>query len=192
MKIEKMIEIAKEEFKDHVAKFNQINEYTQEIEFQKPGTNYYSIRFLLSRDCLFVCGDLGEAVYQLTETATVDRIASGYDLSYLTEKLRTVTGGKYSFDSGKAINRIQEDLNGYDAEVKEFCEELITIAQACSSNEEWCMELVKREVELNEVICDWLAWLPCAGDQLDMSVVLYWVALKMAAKQLGYKVAFFN
>lgn len=195
MKREEVIKFAKEEFKDHVATFSQLNEYTQEVEFKKPGTCYYYVRFVMSGNYLFVCGDLGEAVYQLTEQARIDRIAGGYDLGYLTGKLRT--GNKYSFDSDTAIERIKEDMEQCDEEdltdeIKEAYEELISLARGCSTKEEWNIRIAQNEDVADTVGSEWYEWLPGAGDQLDTSIMLYWIALKMAAKQLGHEVKYFD
>ncbi|MHC1749446.1 MAG: hypothetical protein AB9856_14335 [Cellulosilyticaceae bacterium] len=197
MKREELIKFAKKEFKDHVATFKQLNEYTQEIEFRKPGTSYYYVRFLLNGNYLFACGDLGEAVYQLTEQARIERIASGYDLGYLTGKLRCVDGGKYTFDSDTAVERIKEDLEECDEECltperKEAYDTLMDLAKQCSSIETWNVELARHEDEADEVCSDWWEWLPGAGNELNNSVVLYWIALKMAGKQLGHEVKYFE
>lgn len=197
MKMEKIIESTKEEFKDHVAKFTQLNEYTQEVEFKKPGTSYYYVRFVMSGNYVFVCGDLGEAVYQLTEQAKIERIASGYELGYLSGKLRTISGGKYTFDSETAIERIKEDMEECDNESlddkrKQAYDDLMDLALECSSNENWNISLAQNQDICYTVDADWWEWLPRAGEQLRTSVILYWIALKMAAKQLGYDVAYFK
>lgn len=197
MNREEIIKFAKEEFKDHIAKFTQLNEYTQEVEFKKPGTHYYYVRFVMSGNYLFVCGDLGEAVYQLTEQAKIERIAGGYDLGYLSGKLRTISGGKYTFDSETAIERIKEDMEECDEEYlddkrKQAYDDLMDLALECSTNENWNIELAQNQDICRTVDTDWWEWLPGAGQQLSTSAVLYWIALKMAAKQLGYKVAYFK
>ncbi|MGL5766188.1 MAG: hypothetical protein ACRCX8_11165 [Sarcina sp.] len=195
MKKDEVIKWAKDEFKDHVATFSQLNEYTQEVEFKKPGTCYYYVRFVMSGNYLFVCGDLGEAVYSLTEQARIDRIAEVYDLGYLTGKLRA--GEKYTFDSDTAIERIKEDMEQYDEEdltdeSKEAYEEIISLAKGCSTKEEWNIQIAQNEDVADKLCSEWWEWLPGAGDQLDMSIMLYWIALKLAAQQLGYEVKYFE
>lgn len=197
MNKEEIIKFAKEEFKDHVAKLTQLNEYTQEVEFKKPGTNHYYVRFVMSGNYLFVCGDLGEAVYQLTEQANFERIASGYDLGYLSRKLRTISGGKYTFDSETAIERIKDHMMERDEEYlddkrKQAYDDLMDLALKCRTIENWNTELAHNQDICRTVDIDWWEWLPAAGQQLSMYAVLYWIALKMAAKQLKYKVSYFE
>lgn len=57
------------------------------IDWRKPGTGVYSVRYLLDRNYLHVTGDCGDALYQLTEEATLERLAH-YDMDYLFGKLR--------------------------------------------------------------------------------------------------------
>ena len=95
MNKERAIEFARKTFEKHEATFTQLNDYTQEIVFKKPGTGIYGMRFVLSGNCVFVCGDCGEGVYCLAEQARIDRIAGNYDLGYFTGKLRCNDGGEY-------------------------------------------------------------------------------------------------
>lgn len=195
MKTEEVIKLAKENFKDHVASFSQLNEYTQEVEFKKPGTCHYYVRFVMSGNYLFVCGDLGEAVYQLTQQARIDRIAGGYDLGYLTGKLRT--GNKYTFDYDTAVEDIKEDMEEWEAEdltdeIKKAYEDLIDLAQGCNTQEQWHIALAQNEDIADKISSEWWEWLPRAGEQLRTSIIFYWVALKMAGKQLGYEVKYFE
>ena len=197
MNKERAIEFARKTFEKHEATFTQLNDYTQEIVFKKPGTGIYGMRFVLSGNCVFVCGDCGEGVYCLAEQARIDRIAGNYDLGYFTGKLRCNDGGEYVFDSDTAIEGINEDMSEWEkdeltAERKEAYGELIEIARCCSSIEEWSIELARNEDMLNDQFGEWWEWLPSVGNELRTSVVMYWVALKMAGQQLGYEDKYFK
>lgn len=198
------IEYAKKCFKDHEAKFTQLNEHTQEIEWGKPGTSTYYIRFLLNGNRVFICGDVGDAVYTLTERADIKKISEGYELGYFTGKLTASENGKYCFDSDKAIERLKEqreeyldDIEDEDdqeeiEEIKEAYEELISLAEECRTIEEWNYGLKDNEVYAEEIDSDWYEWMPCAGNELRQSIVMYWVGLKMAGKQLGYEAKYLD
>lgn len=72
-------------FKDHVAEI-QGEEGLQVIYWGQPGTSMYRTKFVLAGYNVFVSGDLGEAVYNLTCAATLENI-KGFDLGYFTGKL---------------------------------------------------------------------------------------------------------
>lgn len=181
----------KERFKEHIATLIQYGDSVKEITFMKKDTCWDGIRFMLTRNYIFVYGDLGEAVYELSEKADIRKIAEGYDLYYLTSKLRTVAGGKYIFDSDRAVEEIESEMNELNEnelkEKKSAYQTFIELAKECGSSEEWNVMIARNESEADE-LGEWYEWLPSAGRTLNGIVALYWVALKMALKQLGYDV----
>ena len=196
MKKEKLIEYAKECFENHKVKFTQISDDTQEIEWGNPKSSAYYIRYLLNGNRVFVCGDVGDAVYSLTERADIKRIAEEYDLHYFTGKITATEHGKYSFDSSTAAERLayekkcdkeDSDTGKLDEEVMDAYRTLFDLARECNSLEEWHYGLREHEEKAMLIDCDWWEWMPNAGNELRQSIVMYWVGLKMAAKQLGYE-----
>lgn len=201
MSKEKVIEFAKKCFEKHKATFIQINEYTQEIEWGEPGTSSYYIRYLLNGNRVFVCGDVGDAVYSLTERADIKKIGETYDLSYFTGKLTASEHGKYNFDGSTAAERIAYnkkcaiedcDEDKLDDEVRRAYNTFFDLARECTSLEEWHYGIRENEEYAMLIDEDWWEWMPGAGNELRQSVVMYWVGLKMAAKQLGHKVKYLD
>lgn len=199
MKREETIQFAKECFKNHVAKFTQINEHTQELEWGNPNSSAYYIRYVFNGNRVFVCGDVGDAVYSLTERADIKKIAKGYELSYFTGKLTASENGKYSFDSNTAIERLTEEKendkedseNGkLSKELNEAYREIFKLARESSTIDEWHLGLRENEDYALEIDQDWWEWMSNAGNELRQSIVMFWFGIKMAAQQLGYEVKY--
>ena len=111
--IEKAIEEIKNEwFADHVAEIKG-EEGLQVIQWGTPGTSMYRTKYVLSGSNVFISGDIGEAVYTLTCTATPENI-KGYNLSYFTGKLKASYGDRWNFDSEKARRELNEYWEEYD------------------------------------------------------------------------------
>lgn len=191
-------EIKEEWFEDHIAKVQKLDEDTTVIHWGKPNGGCYWIRYVLSGGFICVMGDCGEAIYQLTEKACIEKIAQGYDLSYMTRKIACSRHEKYSFSNDEAVKRLQEWANELreEDELTEEKEEiilnLISEAKECTSKAHWDYILARNEDKISEIECDWWEWLPGIGDELDISLIAYWVGLKMVGKQLGYETKYID
>ena len=110
------IEEQKKRFKDHVAKFTDYGNI-KILDFQRPGSNKYRIRFLFQEDfCrLHISGDLGEL------TATNYRNMNYEDFGpdfcknpyYFEEKIDCHERPIYEYDEDKARKDIKEMLEEY-------------------------------------------------------------------------------
>ena len=52
------------------------------IDWRKPGTGVFAIRYILDSNYLSVTGDAGDAIYQLTEKAELKHLAH-YGMDYM-------------------------------------------------------------------------------------------------------------
>lgn len=191
MTINEVIRFAKEQFRDHIATISQPNEYTQEIEFKKPATEYCYIKLIFSRDYLFICGSLGEAVYRFDSQVCIENVSSNYCLSFFASNL--IVGNQFSFDCDVAASNIVEHMKDLEREgLERVCgdayKKLVDLVMDCNTAEQWYSVLEKHKDLAFKASDDWWEWLPSVGNQINTSIIMHWVALKLAGKQIGCKV----
>lgn len=195
---DKVKEIKEGWFDKHIATIQKLDDDTTVIHWGRPNGGCYWIRYILSGGFISVMGDCGEAIYQLTEKADLEKIARGYDLSYMTRKLACSRYEKYSFNSCEAIKALREwadelrECDDLTEEKEEVILKLISEAKECVSKEHWAYILARNEDEISQVECEWYEWMPGIGDELDMSLIAYWLGLKMVGKQLGYETKYID
>lgn len=85
---------------------------TEVIEWRKPGTWTYGMRFIIHRQWLCVVGDVGEATYQWSEDISLAFLA-GLDFHYFRSKCQASPGGRkwdeFNPDVGLAELRACDD-----------------------------------------------------------------------------------
>ena len=140
--IKKWIDHAREKFADFTATFKQFDGISTLDWRHKNGSFDYYMRVIFDedRECMYISGDLGDAVFQFTEKAMIERISRYSSFYYFMEKMQ------------------------------------------CSSDEYINDGLTDR---LSECDPDYREWLYCAGRRIHPRVIIWWTALKLAAKQLG-------
>ncbi|MDD5589420.1 MAG: hypothetical protein PHP92_05170 [Candidatus Nanoarchaeia archaeon] len=84
--------IRNEWFKWHKTNINKVNEDITIIEFDN-GTSYYYVKIIMDNNLVIITGDIGEAIYKLTEKSSIESIAK-YDIAYFSSKLTTMSRGK--------------------------------------------------------------------------------------------------
>ena len=100
-------------FCEHVAKLKTVDVGSEAItvlDWRNPNSGHYAMRFLFERNFIIVTGDLGEAVFELTELAEPSRVAK-YDIAYLHSKLRCSSEGFSSFCGDYALDEIKDNLH---------------------------------------------------------------------------------
>ncbi|MED0963836.1 hypothetical protein [Bacillus paramycoides] len=184
--IEKAIEEIKNDwFADHVAEVKG-EEGLQVIQWGKPGTSMYRTKYVLSGANVFISGDIGEAVYKLTCSATFDNI-KGFNLSYFMEKLTAFCGDRWNFDSKKAKRELEEYWQEYEMSDQEDSGEMYTkilsaINESSSMNEYqyWLYDAYHSTSMDSETISD----VSDFGKRLPYRLIGYWLGLQMAIEQL--------
>lgn len=187
------IEKAKKEikdnwFKNHVAEIRG-SEGLQVIYWEKPGTFEYRTMFVLSDNNIFISGDIGEAVYNLTCSATLKNIKE-FDLRYLTRKLTAHSDERWSFNYKKALRELDEwYLERKDDQLDdldELHEDLREAAMNFSLHEHFKTAVFSIyetttahwfDTEEAESVSDF-------GSELPHQFIAYWVGLQMAINQL--------
>ncbi|EJR36972.1 hypothetical protein [Bacillus cereus] len=173
-------------FKDHVAEI-QGEEGLQVIYWGQPGTSMYRTKFVLAGYNVFVSGDLGEAVYNLTCAATLENI-KGFDLGYFTGKLTAFCEERWNFDEEKAKRELDEywkeyDMNETTENGREVYDHIISAIDESSSMEGyhfWLSEVYHNSSLDSDTLED--VW--NFGKRLPRRLIGYWLGLQMAIEQL--------
>lgn len=179
-------EIREHWFKDHKATYTQYGDI-KVLEWGKPGSGFYYVRYVFDRNKMYVSGDLGEAVFVFTETVDV-YIQGTYSLGYFESKLRAYHEARRDFDEEKARKRLREWLkdlkeNGikYDHDsMKDLFSELTD----CMTSDGWAFVVNMHSGFISELEPDYFEWMYSIGDKIPSRVHGYLMGFKMASEQL--------
>ena len=101
------------------------------IDFRRPDSSKYAVRYVLAGSAIYITGDIGAAVFQLTEKADVAELAK-YNFSYFASKLVTSDQPDAVFLPEVFAAEIKEDLNlDVPANVRS---QLVEAARQCDGN----------------------------------------------------------
>jgi hypothetical protein len=189
---ERMEEIKSDWFSKHKATYQKLSDETSVLTWKEDGTSMYHVRYVFDRNRLFITGDIGDAVFVLTEKANFKTIASEYSMHYLFGKLRA-DNEAYDFDSEKAIETLKDHFKDYefdnDEDKKEFnemAEEIYScIREECNTENQWATALnCDYYDKLTEYDVDCWEWIYAIGKELSWQALGWVVGLQMAYKQL--------
>ena len=110
------LERQKENFKNHVAKFTDYGNI-KILDFQKPNSSYYRIRFLFEEDYyrLHISGDLGELSATNDSNMSYEKFSDFVnDISYFKQKINCHSRKLYVYDEDLAKEQLKEKLEEYD------------------------------------------------------------------------------
>ncbi|MFW6030179.1 MAG: hypothetical protein ACOCRO_07995 [Halanaerobiales bacterium] len=178
-------------FKDHVAEYQKLNDEVSILDWGKPRTNFYRVRYVFDRYMLFISGDIGEAAFRLTWNGTPESFKD-VNLGYFFSKIAAYEGGKWDFDSDAAINELHEwqerylEEYEYGDEAADIFEDLFRLITECNSVEYWKQGLLSEGLyeRLSEYDCDCYEWLFSIGQAVPIRIKGYLIGLKMANEQL--------
>lgn len=173
-------------FKDHIATLTEHGDL-KVLDWKKPGTSFYYVRYVFDGYKMYITGDLGEAIFCLTWKADIGSF-SNLSLGYFHEKLNAYCSDKYDFDSDKAVKRLREWLNQLKEDEKEYehdkMQELFERARSCSEEWEWVEVIHEYEDFISDLDVDYWEWLYNIGREYPIRVFSYLIGLQMASKQL--------
>lgn len=186
-------------FKDHKAELIDMGEI-QVLNWRNPNDNNYSVRYVFDGYKLYISGDIGEAVFNLTWKATVHSFEDMY-AGYFLSKMSTCSNGKYEFDSCEAEQKIiewknkllQDDEFESDDEKREeiidTINEMIEDMKSCNSEEQWAWEYVNEKYNdfISEYDQDYWEWMYEIGRVTPYHNYAFLIGLQMASKQLKNK-----
>lgn len=118
-RIEKQVLSAREHFAHHRAVFCQFDGISTLDWQHEGGTSNYYVRYVFdeNRCNLYISGDLGSAIFCLTEKALLPELAR-YSVDYFLKKLECSTD-KYRYDDEEAQEELEEYLLSDDEELTE-------------------------------------------------------------------------
>lgn len=189
---ERMDFIKSEWFKDHIATYEELSKNTSVLSFNKQGTNAYAVRYIFDRNYLIITGDIGDAIFCLTEKAKLKSIADEYSISYLFGKLRADRDA-YDFDGEKAIEKLKSNFAEYDfdddeekEEFEDLAEEMYSaIREECNTESQWATILnCDYYDKIQEYDCDCWEWIYSIGKEYSWQALGWVVGLRMAYEQL--------
>lgn len=182
-------------FKDHKATLTKCGDITV-LDWRKPGTCCYAVRYVFDGDKMYITGDIGEALFWLTWKADVHSF-NGISTDYFMEKMRAYSNDRYDYDGKEAATYLKEWLDEriedmeFDTEEdkEDFLEEfneLVDDAESCDSENQWGWEYVNEKWHdfIKELDCDYWEWIYHIGRTVPHRIVGYIVGLQMASEQL--------
>lgn len=187
-------EIRERWFENHIIKNIEGEELFQRISFGEKGTRMYQVDYVLSGNMVFITGDLGDAAYSLTCSATLDNIKR-FNLSYFTGKLTAHQRERWDFDREQAQEQIEEyifdwcDVEHVDQlneEDNELYEELLYATNNWDSSNHFEMAVFSIFDNTN---VEWFdseaaSCIAGCGQRLSRSFIAYWLGLQMIIEQL--------
>jgi len=187
-------DIKKNWFPEHVAKVAEYDGITI-LDWRKPGTNMYAVRYVFTGSSLFITGDIGDAVFGLTWRGTIDSFED-VDLSYLMGKLTCCSRERWDFNEEKALKELKEwreerieDMeqdDAYTKEINEIYEEVESGISESSSTDYFSHAVfrVYHEVSTQYVDSEDFSMISDFGKELPNVFSAYLLGIQMANKQL--------
>jgi hypothetical protein len=184
-------------FPEHVATVTEYEKVTI-LDWKKPGTNGYAVRYIFAGNKLYVSGDIGEAIFDLTWYATIQSFKD-IDISYLMGKLSCSRREKYDFVEAKAHQELDEwreerleDMEHdeeYTAEIQEVYEGIQGAIAESGGVEDFDREIfrVYHDVSTQHVDSEDFSMIHDFGKQLNSVFPAYLLGIKMAIEQLDLK-----
>lgn len=179
-------EIREHWFKDHKAELKYLGEI-QVLNWKRPGTIVYRVRYVFDGNMMYISGDLGEAVFWLTWKGHVHSF-NDVHIQYFAEKLQAYNGDRWNFCSEKAVKRLREwlkDIKEYGRDYDhEEMRELFEEARSCGRVQEWTAIVNIRAKFISKLDCDFWEWFYDIGNEYPARLQSYLIGLKMASAQL--------
>lgn len=184
--------IAKNWFENHKANLTTYDDVSI-LDWKEEGTSVYSVRYIFAGSKLYISGDIGNAIFDLTWKSTPDSFED-INLGYLLGKLSCHSRERWHFDEKKAktdLHDWHEEMT-YDAEEKslkeanEIYSAMNQIIDSVSSPKELEMELFNYYMDNSFYYFDGedFSILSDFGKKLPMCFVAYLLGIKLANKQL--------
>lgn len=176
-------EIRSHDFRNHVATLERFGPITV-VEWRRPDTNAYAVRYVCDGNRIYITGDLGTAVFALSWIATIHAF-DGQSLSYLHEKLKISSepDRAMEFDpayAAESIRFVYDDATDQDMVV--FC---ARGANDCIDLREWGDWLSENTNEIEgRLDQNWFETLPNIGTVYCRRFLLWVTGLQMASEQL--------
>lgn len=187
------LEIQKEYFKDHVATFQDFGDI-KILDFQRPGSCEYRIRFLFEEDHyrLHITGDLGELIaFNINNMRYATFGDYVHNPGYFEQKILCMDRDLYCYDTDKARKDLLEQLDWYDWEeenkysdwsIEERRDyEIDVILEDLNNRTGLGSKAYDRLSEIDPGCWEWISYI---GREDTGIIELYLYAFELAQKQL--------
>jgi|GEM_PF-1194943 len=173
-------------FKNHKATLTTMGNL-QVLEWKEPGTSIYSCRYVFDGNRMYISGDIGSAVFDLTWKADVHSF-NKLSIGYFESKMDAFSDDRRDFSSEKAVKRLREWLtdikyDGIDYDHEEM-KELFENARFGSYKWEWIETIHLHEEFIRQLDPDFWEWMSSIGDEIPARVYGYLMGLQMGSEQL--------
>lgn len=181
-------------FKNHKAVLTKHGDL-EVLDWRKPNSGTYAVRYVFDGSHMYITGDIGEALFNLTWKAGVNTF-NGISTHYFMEKMVAFSDDRYDFDCDTAKESLKEWRKQYledncdmdDDKLEEFndnFDELLDSVDECSCHEHWVGIVNERHNDfISEIDPDYWEWIYNIGDEVPARIYGYIVGLQMAAEQL--------
>ncbi len=187
------LEKQKEHFKDHVATFTDYGNI-KILDFQKPGSSHYRIRFLFEEDYyrLHISGDLGELIAWNYNNMCYEKFSDFvHNTGYFEEKIICHNRDIYDYDYEKAKEDLKKALEEREIKIEPYSWQ--TEEEAFEEKIEEILEdlddsngLGSRGYDmLCEIDSDCWEYIDGIGKQRTGILELYMIAFELAQEQLS-------
>lgn len=181
-------EIREHWFHNHKATLTEHGDL-QVLQWKQEGTVVYSCRYVFDKNKLYISGDIGHAVFDLTWKASIHSF-NDIHIGYFAEKLAAYQGEIRGYNGENAVKELKEWQERLDEdeviyEKSEF-RDMIRAAESCSTINEWAYECVNDRFHdlIRELDNDYWEWIYDIGNEMPARIHGYLIGLKMASEQL--------
>ncbi|WP_410744258.1 hypothetical protein, partial [Clostridium neonatale] len=170
-------------FKDHKAVLTKHGDL-EVLDWRRPGTCCYAVRYVFDGCHMYITGDIGEALFNLTWKAGVDTF-NGISTHYFMEKMMAFSDDRYNFDCDSAKEELEEWHKQYiednhdmdEDKILEFHDnfnELLDSVDECSCKEHWVGMVNERHNDfISEIDPDYWEWIYNIGDEVPARIYGY-------------------
>lgn len=182
-------------FKDHKAVLTKHGDL-EVLDWRKPGTSNYAVRYVFDGYRMYISGDIGEAVFYLTWKAHIHSF-NGLNIGYFLEKMEAGEETKWDSEAAEQSllewkeERLQNPEDYFEnkteeAEFEILVDNLIDAANDCNSTEQWCWQYVhgEYEEEISRFDDDYWEWMYTIGNVTPYHTYGFLIGLQMASEQL--------
>lgn len=179
-------------FKNHKATVFESDKVTI-LDWREPGTNMYSVRYIFAGSNLYISGDIGDAIFDLTWEATIESFED-VGLGYLLGKLSCHSRDRWNYNEYKAVNELNEWYedaaedaeDDYLRELEELKTNLSEIIESVDSSKELELRLFDYYMEnsFSHIDSEDFSMFADYGKELPHVFVAYLLGIQLAIGQI--------
>jgi hypothetical protein len=191
-------EIKNHYFKNHKAKYNNLNEEMFILDWEDPTSKEYNIRYVMDGKFLYVTGGLNAATYRFDWRNLKLSSFLTIEIDYFYKNLISYQESNIIFNPQKAQYEIEEKTleekefpEETNKKLVELLEQIYNLTKECVSHKEWKRLLSSSDIVDDLVkftpdfyVTDIHEWIFTIGDDIPNNIKAHLIGLKMAAKQL--------